>query len=44
MGHLEYEGILTGWIRLCIGIVLLAAALGVVLLSAAPFIRALRWW
>jgi len=44
VGNLEYDGLITRWIRLCIGVAILGATGGVLLLSATPFIRAIRWW
>jgi len=41
VGNLEYDGLFTRWIRLCIGVAVLGATAGVLLLSASPFLLAL---
>jgi len=37
MGKFRYKGIITPWMRACIGAALL-------LLAATPFVWAIRWW
>ncbi len=32
------------WIRQCVGIAVILASLGVLLLAATPIVYAIRWW
>lgn len=38
------EGLVTPFLRFCIGISILMVALGVLGLMITPFIHAIKWW
>jgi len=44
MGNLEYDGVLTRWIRLCIGLAILSVALAPLVLALGKSLHWLRWW
>ncbi|WP_323842975.1 hypothetical protein [Moraxella sp. Pampa] len=40
----KMEGLVTPFLRFCIGISILMVALGVLGLMITPFIHAIKWW
>ncbi|WP_265588138.1 hypothetical protein [Candidatus Methylospira mobilis] len=44
MKDVEFEGAITPWLRFCIGSAVLMGGVSLMLLAAAPFVHAIRWW